>query len=247
MEYEDRIVIPTPEGVQVGYVLAGVGSRFVAFLVDWILKLAVFGALAIVLAAIGDDSLTLIGLTIAAFAVAFGYDIAFEVWGGGQTPAKRWSGLRVVMAGGQPVALGPSTVRNVLRLVDEPLTAFAGGAISILVTAHNQRLGDLAAGTIVIREPRAPEAPAGAPWHPVARPSASVDALGLDLTAVSPAEIAAVTDFLARRSGLAEDARERVSRALADALAPKVGGLPPDARTPEWILETIAAAARQSS
>jgi hypothetical protein len=130
-------------------------------------------------------------------------------------------------------------VRNVLRLIDGPLTLFVAGGVSILVTERNQRLGDLAAGTIVVREPRATAAIA--PDWSGGRPATT---LALDLTALSPAELAAVRDFLARRGGLSDDARARVSRTLADALAPKIGGLPPDERTPEWILETIASAPR---
>jgi uncharacterized RDD family membrane protein YckC len=239
VEYEDRIVIPTPEGVQIDYVLAGLGSRFTAILVDWILRGVALGALIVMLAIAGGGTTAGIVVVIALFLAVFGYPIAFEVWGGGRTPGKRWSGLRVVMVGGQPVSFGPSAVRNVVRLVDEPLTLFIAGITSILVTAKNQRLGDLAANTMVIREPR------DGPWSvatEIARPS--LTAPELDLTAVSPAELAAVRDFLARRDGLTTEARARVAQKLAGALAAKVGGLPPDERTPEWILEQIAGAAR---
>jgi uncharacterized RDD family membrane protein YckC len=241
MEYEDRIVIPTPEGVQIDYVLAGLGSRFAASLVDWVLRGLVLGALGVALIIIGDAALAVIVLGIAVFAALFVYDVAFEVWGAGRTPGKRWSDLRVVMSGGEPVTLAPSAVRNLLRLVDLPLTLFLGGPIAIILTKRNQRLGDLAAGTIVIREPRETG------WEVPGREPAVTYATGapaLDLTGVSPAELAAVRDFLARRSGLTSQARERVAQTLADAIAPKVGGLPPDSRTPEWLLETIGAARR---
>lgn len=245
MEYEDRIVIPSPEGVAVDYVLAGIGSRFLSELIDWLLRLAVLGALVGVLLATGGGEVQGIIFLIAAFAATFAYDIVFEVWGGGRTPAKRWNGLRVVRVGGQPVTFGPSAVRNLLRIVDEPLTLFLGAVISITITERNQRLGDLAAGTIVIREPRLDAHTESRPaWSPRPGSAAAAGASGLDLTGLTPAELGAVRDFLARRGELTAAARTRVAQALADAIAPKVGGLPPDDRTPEWILETIASARR---
>ena len=90
--------------------------------------------------------------TIVFFLVFFGYDVLFEVRSRGRTLGKRWTGLRVVRTGGQPVTFVPSCVRNVMRLVDI-LPAFYGiGMLSIFVTGRNQRLGDLAAGTLVVRE-----------------------------------------------------------------------------------------------
>ncbi|MEA2196730.1 MAG: hypothetical protein QOJ25_781 [Solirubrobacteraceae bacterium] len=241
MEYEDRIVIPTPEGVQIDYVLAGLGSRFAAALVDGLLRGVVLAALGVVLVVIGDPTIAVVVFAIGVFAALFVYDVAFEVWAAGRTPGKRWNALRVVRSGGEPVTLAPSAVRNLLRIVDLPLTLFLGGAIAIIVTKRNQRFGDLAADTIVIREP------GGSAWEVPGMEPAPTYATGapqLDLTGVSAAELAAVRDFLARRAGLTSVARTRVAQTLAEAIAPKVGGLPPDARTPEWILETIGAAGR---
>ncbi len=245
MEYEDQITISAPEGIELRYTLAGLGSRFVAELVDFILRLAVLIALVLLLRAAGaSGAFPGIVLIVALFFALLGYDIAFEVWGGGRTPGKRWSGLRVLMASGRPVSFAPSAVRNLLRIVDIWATVLLAGIISILVTRRNQRLGDLAAGTIVVREPRGRGAslfkeeavggslaPAGATAPP-----------GLDATGVSAAELAAIRDFLARREALLPDARARVSQALADSVHGKVGGLPPGGLHPEELLELIAAA-----
>lgn len=235
MEYEDTITIPTPEGIELEYTLAGLGSRFVAELVDVLLRLVPLVALTGVLAAIGGGAIAIVVLIIATFLAWFGYDVAFEVWGEGRTPGKRWSGLRVVMAGGQPVGLGSSASRTLLRLVDQWLTLGIAGSASIISTTRNQRLGDLAGGTIVVRERKAQTVP-----PPAIDPG---DAWGrLDVTAINAAELAAVRDFLARRDTLVGDARPRVARALADTLAGKVGGLPPGGLPSERLLETIAAA-----
>jgi uncharacterized RDD family membrane protein YckC len=235
MEYEDRITIATPEGIELEYALAGYGSRFTAELIDLLLRLIVLAAITAGLAALGGGPLTLATFILALFLAMFVYDVVFEVWAAGRTPGKRWNGLRVVMSGGQPVSLGPSAVRNLLRLIDEWLTLSIAGMVSILVTHRNQRLGDLAAGTIVVRERRAKVAQ----LQPSERQK-TADAI--DVTAVTATELAAVRDFLARRDSLSREARPRVARALADRLVDKVGGLPPGGYSPELLLETIAAA-----
>jgi uncharacterized RDD family membrane protein YckC len=236
VEYEDRITIWAPEGLALEYTLAGVGSRFIAELVDLVLRLLVLGALIGVLAIAGVRGTALvIVLIVGAFLALFTYDIAFEVWGGGRTPGKRWNGLRVLMASGQPVSFGASAVRNVLRIIDMWATAMIAGIVSIVLTKRAQRLGDLAGGTIVVRERRAP----GAATAPVQEPIAPQE--GVDVTAVSPTELAAIRDFLARRDKLAPDARRRVAAALADGVGAKIGGLPPDGYPPERLLEVIAA------
>ncbi len=235
MEYEDAITIPTPEGLELRYALAGGGSRFAAELIDILLRVVVLGVLFGVLAALGGGSGATIAIIVASFLAWFGYDIVFEVWGAGRTPAKRWSGLRVVMAGGQPVGLGSSAVRTILRLIDEWLTLGIVGMVAIQFTSRNQRLGDLAAGTIVVRERTS------AVVQPDNLALRSIPA-DVDVTAITADELAAVRDFLARRESLTKEARPRVAQALADRLADRVGGLPPGGLPPERLLETIVAA-----
>jgi len=154
VEYEDRITISAPEGIELEYTLAGLGSRFMAAFVDTVLRIVVLAAVIGLLAALGAGQ-TLLGLAliVGLFLALFAYDVAFEVWAAGRTPGKRWNGLRVLMATGQPVSVAPSAVRNLMRIVDVWGTALIAGVVSVLVTKRNQRLGDLAAGTIVVREP----------------------------------------------------------------------------------------------
>jgi uncharacterized RDD family membrane protein YckC len=238
VEYEDRIAIPTPEGIELEYTLAGFGSRFIAFLVDQLLRVTVLGAVTAILLGVLNTWLGEILLIVAAFLMLFAYDIAFEVWGAGRTPGKRWNSLRVVMDSGQPIGFAASAVRNLLRILDGPATAFVMGTVSILVTSRNQRVGDLAAGTIVIRERRH----ARLPGNDAAREENVRGADALDVTGVTAAELAAIREFLARRDGLTAEARTRVSERLADGLQSKVGGLPPGGLPAERLLETIAAA-----
>ncbi len=248
MEYEDRITIWAPEGLALEYTLAGLGSRFLADLVDVVLRVLVLGAVIAILELAGVPStVVLIVFIIGAFLALFAYDIAFEVWAAGRTPGKRWNGLRVLMLGGEPVTFGPSAVRNLMRVIDIWATAMIAGSVSIIVTKRNQRLGDLAGGTIVVRERRANTVRFGESRNQAA-PSGDTDArsptvpIGIDVTAITAAELSAVRDFLARRDRLSRHARTRVAGTLAGTLATKVGGLPPGGLAPEHLLETIAAA-----
>ncbi len=269
MEYEDRITIWAPEGLALDYTLAGLGSRFLADLVDVAIRVIVLGAVLAILEIAGAPStVVLIVFVVGVFLALFAYDIAFEVWAAGRTPGKRWNGLRVLMANGQPVTFGPSAVRNLMRVIDIWATAMVVGSVSIIVTPRNQRLGDLAGGTIVVRERRAgairfgrtahgssaPPAPATAgrsTTDPSATPGSTTDPwaaerpvvpAGIDVTAITASELATVRDFLARRDRLSRDARARVADTLAGTLSPKVGGLPPGRMNAERLLETIAAA-----
>jgi uncharacterized RDD family membrane protein YckC len=132
--------------------LAGLGSRFIAELIDYVVKGLVIGALAILLYAIGSGVATAVFLVLT-FAIWFLYDVLFEVLANGRTPGKRITGLRVVRTGGQPVGFLTSAVRNMLRVVDGPATSYIVGIVAIVASKRNQRLGDMAAGTLVVREP----------------------------------------------------------------------------------------------
>jgi uncharacterized RDD family membrane protein YckC len=252
-DYQDRLRIATPEGVTVDLILAGLGSRFVATLIDLTFKgLLILGAF-IAAVTIGDLGAAL--FSIISFAIYFGYDVAFEVLAGGQTPGKRWTGLRVLRDDGRPVDLLSSAIRNVVRLVDGLPLSYLPAMVSILATKRNQRLGDLAASTIVVREPRKQEAAdvgfaAYVPRAPEPTPAAAplafggfglppgVDALTpvgraarnaaggeiLDVSAVSADDLAAVRSFLDRRADLPPKVRVDLARRIAGALAPRVGG-----------------------
>ena len=249
MEYEDRITIATPEGVDLELTLAGLGSRFAAALVDGFLQTALVAALALVLVGLDGfgtlDETGGIGAAIffvASFLVWFGYDILFEVLASGRTPGKRWNGLRVVRTGGHPITFLPSAIRNILRLVDLLPAAYVVGCISVLVTKRNQRLGDLAAGTLVIRDRRDRRAePPALPRRFAPRPPEPETVSAWDVSAIAGDELVAVRSFLERRHDLEDAARHHLAWQLADALRPKVAGAPGD-MSAERFLEHLAAA-----
>lgn len=240
MVFEDRLTIDTPEGVPIELTLAGVGSRFTAALLDYIFQAIILVALLLVLEyGIGVDP-GASGVAAALWALGFfvvfwGYDVAFEVLNSGRTPGKAMNGLRVVRESGAPVTFGTSAVRNVLRIIDLLPGMYLVGMTSIVVTRRNQRLGDLAAGTLVVREPRR--------LPPEVLVSPSVQAPAWDTSAIGQEEVDAVAAFLARRGDLATGARMQIAAELAGRLRPKVGGTIAT-EGDEMFLERLVAAKR---
>jgi uncharacterized RDD family membrane protein YckC len=236
VEYEDTRTIATPEGVELHMRLGGVGSRFAAGVIDFAIK----GSIVLVIALIAGISLGGVpALVLSAAGLLFGmvfFDILFEVRSGGRTPGKRALGLRVVMADGRPVGLRASAVRNLLRLVEGLPLSYVPAIISILVTRSNQRLGDLAAGTVVLHE-------AGARAQAPAERSRPVPAYteSWDVSAVTAQELAAVRDFLRRRHEFTPQARGALAARLAAALQGRVAGVRTEL-PPERFLEDLAAA-----
>jgi uncharacterized RDD family membrane protein YckC len=242
VQYEDRISIPTPEGVALEMTLAGIGSRAVAGAIDLVFKGLLVGViLIVVLGLLGSRGpivlVPAIGLTLLL------YDVCFETLRGGRTLGKSIGGLRVVRSSGRPVDLVASMIRNVMRLVDGIVLSYVPTIVSIAATKRNQRPGDLAADTIVIRErraidreqPRFGSSAAGAPALAAAGAS-------WDVSAVPAQDIATVRAFLERREGLAAPARERLAAQLDGALRPRVGGA--DVSDPERFLEILYDAKR---
>jgi uncharacterized RDD family membrane protein YckC len=236
---QETLRIATPEGVSLELPLAGVGSRFVALLVDTVLQSLIFTAVIVLLVVTGAGDTAVFAIrAIAFFGLIFLYPVAFELAAGGRTPGKRWSSLRVMCADGSPVTFRASALRNMLRLVDILPGMYLVGAIAIFVTRSNQRLGDLAAGTLVVREPRAGRA---AP-QPIV-PADEHDAEELpawDVSGLGTPELAALRRFLERRGALDDVPRHLLARDLADRLRPLVGGVGGDLQ-PERFLELIAA------
>ncbi len=235
MELEDRITIATPEGVELQMVLAGSASRFIAAAVDFALQvvlivLSALLALGLIGGGIGEAL-----LAVASFAALYLYDVLFEVLAAGRTPGKRMTHLRVVRGQGTPVDLPASAIRNLLRLIDVLPFAYLIGLFSILLTARNQRLGDLAAGTLVVRDAPTPKG------ERIARDLDGIDTAGWDVSAVSVEELAAVRRFLARRAGLDLRARGELALRLEQGLRVKVAGAP-EQLDPERFLEALALA-----
>lgn len=239
MTAPDQLSIETPEQVALEFPLAGVGSRFLAVAVDTLLQAAI--GMVVFLVAVGVfTALRAGGLWIAAFAliagflIFYGYFAAFEALWHGQTPGKRLVGLRVLSVSGRPIRIDEALLRNVLRLVDQLPGVYAVGIVSMLVTARSQRLGDLAAGTVVH------EKGLTAPVFTVAEAPVPSWTGGAGL---SDAELLLVETFLQRRRELDLAVREDRARAIADRLRVRLGPSAPDLE-PEALIEALHARAR---
>ena len=248
MEYEDRVTIATPEGVAVDLTLAGLGSRFIAAVIDTVIKVVASVGFFIFLfggsALLGGEQGSALGAAVfyvIVFLIWFAYDVLFETLMAGRTPGKRWTGLRVVRMGGRPVGFLASAIRNTVRFADFMPSFYLIGMITVLVTKMNQRLGDLAAGTVVVREqpvaasPKPPPLAHGYLTPPPVPVPASVESW--DVSAITTGDLATIRRFLERRADLTPQARMHLAQELAARLQPKVVGAPPLA--PEAFLEYV--------
>jgi uncharacterized RDD family membrane protein YckC len=145
-------VVLTPEHVPIELVPAGLASRFVAHLADFAIITATSFAVQMLLRRVVPFGL---GGAIAAttvFVLTWGYHVFFEVFRNGQSPGKRLMRLRVVDARGLPIAPPQAFVRNIVRVIDFMPFGYGLGALVALFDGHRRRLGDIAAGTFVIKE-----------------------------------------------------------------------------------------------
>ncbi len=200
--------VQTPEGVELNLRVAGPVARGIAWGADLALRLALYAVLAIALGVLGRFGQGL--MLIAVFVVEWFYPVFFELFSAGQTPGKKLMGLRVVNDDGTPVTWSASVARNLLRFADLLPFFYAAGLVSMLLDSSFRRLGDLAAGTIVVY-PLSGGAPARAipPAPPLAPP------LALELS-----EQRAVIAY-AERSPFLSDER---ARELASIPEPLLGG-----------------------
>jgi uncharacterized RDD family membrane protein YckC len=231
----DRLELTTPEGVTLDLELAGVGSRALAGTLDLIIQaMIMYGVIVVMLvgafAGGGNPFLVIAASILAVVAAILGYHVVFEVWVGGQTPGKRMIGLRVVRTDGGPVGLAQSLIRTLMRIIDFLPTIYAIGIVTVFATTRNQRLGDLAAGTVVIldrsRHPK--PVPTSRPTTPMSEivgngePASASVPVGWDVSAVTDEEVGLVRRFLDRRWSLDDGARRALAADLAARLRTKV-------------------------
>jgi uncharacterized RDD family membrane protein YckC len=193
--------IETPEGIALRLRTAGALPRSQAWLVDLLIRGAVFSLALVPLALFGVAGNGVAMLLL--FVLMWGYSVICEVWFNGQTLGKRALGLRVVSADGTPVTWMPSVVRNLLRVVDVVPGVYGVGLASTLIDRHARRLGDIIAGTLVIH---ADDLPAGQQV-----PSAPAVPLPIVLT---PNEQTAVVEFAERSTQLTAPRQEELANML---------------------------------
>jgi uncharacterized membrane protein SpoIIM required for sporulation/uncharacterized RDD family membrane protein YckC len=216
-----QVDIETPEHVSVGYELADMGSRFTALLIDGlILFLGMLGLSAlffIVAYNVGGDATPLVYavMTLVLFLLFWGYFIFYEGYRDGQTIGKKAMRIRVVQDGGYPMSFRAAAVRNLVRLIDiQPGFTCGVGGIVMMLHPRTKRLGDLAAGTVVIRDRSG---------QPIPEEQAPAGAAAWGAPRLTDQEYAALSMYIQRRDTLEYAARARLAGTLLERLRPRLG------------------------
>ena len=242
-----RLEVETADHVVLRYDLAGGGNRGFAALIDFVIATLIFiGAFfmfSLFAGVVGfQGAAPYFGIAaLLTFTIAWSYFILLEWLGNGQTIGKRIFGLRVIADDGAPAGFTAVLVRNLLRMVDFLPGFYGFGLLAIVVSSRSQRLGDLAAGTFVVRAPR-PQldyfslrtvTPLGAGAHVETR--------------IMPGEAQRlVREFVAREAQLAPDHRARVAKQLAERLRPYARDVDPNLGDLE-LIRAIARSLRASA
>lgn len=210
----------TPEGIALALRPAGVVARAGAFAVDLLIRGALMLAVSMMLMPLGRFGSGL--ALILWFALEWFYPVLFELLPGGATPGKRALGLRVTMDSGLPITPAASLLRNLLRTADFLPFAYGLGLATMLVRRDFKRLGDIAAGTIVVHAQRAtlhgalPEAAPAAPAQALTpRAQAAVIAWAGRSTRITEARLAELAQLAAPATGVTASSRDAVLRLLS--------------------------------
>ena len=236
----------TPEAVTLELATANVGSRMLAFAIDalvvgtGLLILLLTGGLAAAGSAFLPSWVVITLVTLLLSAWYFGYFIVSETLWRGRTLGKAALGLRVVTREGGQIRFRHALIRTVLGLVDFALTSGFVAIVTIMVSPSNQRLGDMVAGTLVLRERSAAGDPVPVTFVPP--PGLEGYAALLDTSGLGAEEYQAVRSFLLRRTDLVPAARAALATRLAEQLATRVQPPPPPGLAPEPFLQSVAAA-----
>jgi uncharacterized RDD family membrane protein YckC len=264
----DQINIDTPELVSIEMPLAGIGSRFIALLVDYLIWFA--GLIIVVLASsfilpaihafnhVSEQWAEALIIFIF-FLLNWGYFTLFEAFWNGRTPGKRVARIRVIQRSGRAIGLFESMARNLIRYVDQLPFFYAVGVIAMFVTKQHQRLGDLAAGTLVVRD-REIETPlwgdAGSrtftaqffsPSDFVPEPHSLVNLPTAGIARLSPADLEVLEGFFARRLDMSMQTRAALANRIAGAIQSKSGLQIPEGASVETFLEATARQLRDLS
>jgi uncharacterized RDD family membrane protein YckC len=236
--------IVTPEAVVLDFETAGVGSRSIAKLIDVIVQLiTLFGILMVVGIGAGasDAGGTVIAVVmfISSFLVLFGYPVAIETLWNGRTLGKAAMGVRAVTREGAPIRFRHAAIRGVIGIVEVYIFGFIA-VITAALSRHDQRVGDLAAGTIVIRERSAASHAVSLAFY--VPPGYESYADSLDVAAVDARQYQVIRSFLTRVLQLSPDARAAMAFRLANPVAVELDHEPPPGIGPELFLVCVAAA-----
>ncbi len=240
---EERVHISTPDHVSLEFELAGPGSRFSAYAIDFLFNIllivvivlavyasgAVFTLRQILGAAKGSGwsaSWILALLVLVIFLINWGYYVFFEGLGKGSTPGKKRMGIRVIRQDGLPIGLREAALRNLVRAADMlPPPSYILGGLVMHFDPHGRRLGDMVAGTYVVVEKFdiAAQGVSGAAWAKRVEQGRSRQALTLARGTISPQQLTLIEQFLARSRELSPERRAQLAWQIAESLLPLLG------------------------
>jgi uncharacterized RDD family membrane protein YckC len=242
----EKLIIETPEQTSIEFPLAGIGSRFLAVLIDSLFQFGVliaFGLIVLAISATGGRA-RLGGLPtgivwlwaifiLVYFVLMYGYFILFEAIWNGQTPGKRITHLRVIKDSGQPITAIDSVGRNLMRIIDQLPFAYGIGVLCASISSQSKRLGDYVAGTVVVHEkPLETVAPR---WDAGAQ--SGLHRYGA--SRLTPEEFVLVETFLSRRAALDAGVRYDTAAGILRRIEAKLT-LPAEKPSAEKILEELS-------
>ncbi len=248
----DKLTIDTPEQVHLEFVLADIGSRFMAIFGDSIIQLVLFLVLFIIYEVAGMNSLfsrltglrlwVVAALIFAVFVIYWGYFATFEALWNGQTPGKRWAGIRVIKETGRPINAFEAIARNLLRAVDGIPGIYAVGIITMLLNSKNRRLGDFIAGTLVVHDKKTEES------QLFFNTGEKTESGVYHAERLTVQEIELIETFLSRRLDIPPEVRKQNGIRIAGMISSKLA-IDPAARPPdnENFLELIVKEFRNSA
>ncbi len=244
--FVDKLTIETPEQTALDFVVAGIGSRFIAVAIDILIQTAVwfvvgmlglFASLGLSIAWPKTGMWGVAVLILFFFVMWFGYYAIFEIVWNGQSPGKRITKIRVIKDSGRPLTPAETIGRNLMRIVDWLPSFYAIGIVTMLLNKQNKRLGDLLVGALVVRE--ATLADLRPVWQSIDDPFlATLPPMGA--TQLTAEESALIESFLQRRLDLEPLVRFRMADHILRRLMPKLTIPADNALSPERLLEALS-------
>lgn len=229
---QDFDLIETPENVELQRRLAGIGSRFIAGFLDNLLIALMYLVLFILLLVVGinvadvgissTSEIWLFAILILiAFAIYWGYFVLFEMWTNGQSPGKKYVKIRVVQVEGGGISFSSIAIRNLLRVVDA-IGFYAIAGIVMFITKKVQRLGDLAAGTVVVSE-ELPNYSSRYGQKKQILDNEAITSAALEATGLKPEEYRLLHNYWLRRKELNIEARRQLLPQLIRPILNRMG------------------------
>jgi uncharacterized RDD family membrane protein YckC len=246
----DQLRIDTPEQIALELPLAGIGSRFLAIAIDTLIQGALYliaGLVFFLILGIGGSMLWYVPAAIGPalgvfilFAIYWGYFAIFEIVWKGQTPGKRFTGIRVIKESGRPISAFEAVGRNLMRAVDVLPGIYGVGLVCMMLNRQSRRLGDFVAGTVVVHEK--PTEDVRPMWNTASAANAASESIGR----MTAEELVLIETYLSRRFELDPEVRLRTAIQIADRIKTKSGWEPQSHQHVDDFLEESARKIRDS-